>query len=424
MKTHVSTLLGTAVLAIASASVLCEPAAAFDIDAKKIDAAAQRLVDEHRTPGLAIGVMRDGKIVYAKGFGLANLETGTKVTPDSAFIIGSITKQFTATAIVLLSEQGKLKIDDPLSKFFPDFPRGNEVTIRHLLTHTSGIHPIMSGSQPPYPSPAQQVALRTTDDVIGFIQRMPDLYDFDPGTSNRYSNSGYWLLGAIIEKVSGMSLAEFFKRNLFEPAGMTATALDDATEVVPNRVSGYARGEGAGVFKNPSPEYMGAAGGAGGIRSTVGDMLRWQDAFISGRIISAAAVKMMTTPREGFGVVAGNENGHASLGGTGGTTAGFVANQKMYPDDRVAFIVLSNMAAGGGGSGPRTQGPPPDGEGANNQGQRRRRGPPPEGAAPGEQRQGPRRRQGGPQTPASEVIELLSEMVVGPREQRQPPPDA
>ena len=176
-------------------------AAGFQLDEAaraQIDALAQRAIDEHRTPGLAIGVMSEGKIIYAKGFGLANLETGTKVTPDSVFMIGSITKQFTAAGIMALADQGKLAIDDPISTYFPDFPRGKEVMIRQLLTHTSGIHTIMMG---PPPTPEEAVGLHTTADVIALIQGIGNLYDFEPGKSFGYSNSNFWLLGAIIEKV-------------------------------------------------------------------------------------------------------------------------------------------------------------------------------------------------------------------------------
>src|SRR5438874_1601192 len=138
MQTSTSTIIGKAVLPIALAGVVAGQAAAagFQLDEaarKKIDAEARRLIDEHHAPGLAIGVMNGGEILYAKAFGSANLETGTEVTPDTVFLIGSITKQFTAAAIVMLAEQGKLKIDDPISSYFPDFPRGGEVTIRQLL---------------------------------------------------------------------------------------------------------------------------------------------------------------------------------------------------------------------------------------------------------------------------------------------------
>lgn len=186
MKPTDSTLIRKTIWPILVAGVLTGQAAAasfqLDVEArKKIEAEAQRLIDEHHTPGIGVGIMSDGEIIYAKGFGMANLETGTKVTPDSVFVIGSNTKQFTAVAIVLLSEQAKLRLDDPLSKFFPDFPRG-EVTLRHLLTHSSGIHPVMIPGG--LPTPEQRVNLRTAADLVPIIQGQTNLYDFDPGTSS------------------------------------------------------------------------------------------------------------------------------------------------------------------------------------------------------------------------------------------------
>jgi len=288
MTTQAALLKGKAfrsivLLVLATILVGQEATAGIHLDTTalhRIDTEAQRLIDEHRAPGLAVGIMSEGRIIYAKGFGLANLETGTTVTPDTVFMIGSITKQFTAAAVILLAEQGKLKIDDPISLYFPGFPRGEEVTIRQLLTHTSGIqpNPIKSAAEPS--TPERAVGLRATADVVALLHSMPNLYDFEPGTSFRYSNSGYWLLGAIIEKVSGVPLGDFLKQNLFTRAGMTATALDDPTEVVPHRASGYNRSPGADLFINPRNTHL--RGGAGGIRSTIGDMLRWQDALFAG----------------------------------------------------------------------------------------------------------------------------------------------
>jgi CubicO group peptidase (beta-lactamase class C family) len=353
--------------------------------------------------------MSEGKIIYAKGFGLANLETGTKVTPDSVFMIGSITKQFTAAAIMVLAEQGKLTVDDPISRYFPDFPRGQEVTIRQLLTHTSGVRTIMMPGAPP--TPEQALKLRTTADVVALIRGLPDLYDFQPGTSFEYSNSNYWLLGAIVEKVSGVSLGDFLKRNIFDRAGMTATSMDERTEVVPNRVSGYGRAPGSSVFTNPRPALLNVSGGgAAGLHSTVGDLLRWQDALLAGRIVSPESVKAMTTPATlnngaplppdapacGFGFLLGEENGHAFITHGGGSTGGFNANMKAYPNDNVAFVVLTNISPAAGGPLPK-QGP-----------RLSKQGPPPF-------HQGKRRIQGADGA-AMELSRLLSEMIAGPRQ--------
>jgi D-alanyl-D-alanine carboxypeptidase len=349
MPPALSTLFSKALAPLFLAVVLAaQPAAArFQLDAagrEKIEAEAQRLIAEQHTPGVAVAIMSEGQIVYAKGFGFANLETGTPVSPDSVFVIGSNTKQFTAVAIMLLAEQGKLRLDDPLSKYFPDFPRGNEVTLRHLLTHTSGIHPVMVPGG--LPTPEQRVGLRTAADLVPIIQGQINLYDFEPGTSGKYSNSGYILLGVIIEKVSGLSLADFFKHHLFDRAGMTATALDDDSEVVPNRASGYQRAPGKNVYSKP-PLFSGVGTGGGGMRSTVGDMLRWQDALLSGRIISLESLMTMTNPgHEGgpFGVGISEIDGH-TVYRTGGGGPGFRSNAKMFPDERIGFVVMTNSGA-------------------------------------------------------------------------------
>lgn len=322
-------------------------AASFELDAamrRQIETEAQRLIDQQHTPGLAIGIISDGQVIYAQGFGWANLETGTKVTPDSVFAIGSNTKQFTATAIMLLVERGKLALSDRLSKFFPDFPRGGEVTLRHLLTHSSGIHPVMVPGG--LPTAEQRVNLRAAADLVPIIAGQVNLYDFEPGKGRRYSNSGYILLGVIIEKVSGLSLGEFFKWHLFEPAGMTATALDKKSEIVPNRASGYNRMPGETAFAHP-PLLSDIATGGGGIRSTLGDMLRWQHAFLTGRIVSLESVKAMTMgdgEHGPFGVIVGEQNGHAVLS-TGGGGPGFRSNVKIFPDARVGFVVMTNLGA-------------------------------------------------------------------------------
>ncbi len=410
MKTLLSTIGRLAFLPILLVEIIAVQAAAasFQLDAaaqKKIETEAQRLIDEQKTPGIAVGIMKDGQIIYAKGFGLANLETGTKVTPDSVFEIGSNTKQFTAASIVLLSEQGKLGLGDRLSKFFPDFPRGDEVTLRHLLTHSSGIHPVMIPGG--LPTPEQRINLRSAADLVPIIQGQPNLYDFDPGASRKYSNSGYILLGVIIENLSGLSLGDFFKHHLFDRAGMTASALDNATEVVPNRASGYNRKPGSDAFINP-PLLSDVGTGGGGIRSTIGDMLRWQDALLSGRIISLEGVMAMTAPGpEGgpFGLMVGEADGHAVFS-SGGGGPGFRSNLKIFPDDRIALVVMTNIGA------PQTRGRLEPGTDLSDEVQ-----PPRKKSGPGKQgpgKKGPgitRRPQGSPDA-ARELEAILTRLIV------------
>jgi D-alanyl-D-alanine carboxypeptidase len=410
MKTMISALTVRAILALMLAGMLAGRAAAagYELNAtarEKIEAEAQRLIHGQHTPGIAIGIMSKGQIIYAKGFGWANLETGTNVTPDSVFGIGSNTKQFTAVAIVLLSEQGKLGLDDPLSKFFPDFPRAREVTLRHLLTHSSGIHPVMVPGG--LPTPEQRVMLRSAADLVPIIQGQTKLYDFDPGTSRSYSNSGYILLGVIIEKVSGLSLGDFFKHHLFDRAGMTASALDRATEVVPNRASGYAREPGRNEFINP-PLLRDLGTGGGGIRSTVGDMLRWQDALLSGRIISLEGVMAMTTPAKGgpFGVMASEINGRTVFQ-TGGGGPGYRSNMKIFPNERVAFVVMTNIGASQNARLPEQV----EGSLGEKQPARKKQGPGKKG--PGKKDAGSVQTKQGPADAARQLDQLLTELIIG-----------
>jgi CubicO group peptidase (beta-lactamase class C family) len=196
------------------------------------------------------------------------------------------------------------------------------------------------------PTAEQRVNLRTAADLVPIIESQINLYDFDPGTSRSYSNSGYILLGVIIEKVSGLSLRDFFKHHLFDRAGMTATALDDDSEIVPNRASGYQRAPGKDGYRKP-PRVSDVPTGGGGMRSTVGDMLRWQDALLSGRIISLESVALMTNPgQEGgpYGFVVGDVRGHPAFQ-TGGGGPGFRSNTKVFPDDRIGFVVMTNSGA-------------------------------------------------------------------------------
>lgn len=346
MQTSTLKTIGTVFLLVALAGQAA--AASFQLDARartQIDAEAQRLIGEQITPGLAVSIMSRGKIIYAKGFGLANLETCTEVSPDAVFGIGSLTKQFTAAAIVMLMEQGKLTLEDRLSRFLPDFPRSDEVTIRHLLQHTSGIH------SPPH-TPVQDAALQTTADVVALIQNQNHPYDFAPGTESGYSNAGYILLAAIIEQLSNGLYGDFLQQNLLDRAETTATAFDSEREIVFNRASGYHREEDTNPLIHAASAPTIASVGAAGMRSTVIDLMRWQDALHGGRIVSAEGVQVMTTRGTldngdplpgGLGGVLGEDNGHAYFSADGGGP-GIQSSLKVYPEDDVAFAVLANFS--------------------------------------------------------------------------------
>jgi len=252
-----------------------------------LDALFSRVITNNG-PGAAVLMAQNGKVLFEKGYGLANVSSGTKITTKTKFRIGSITKQFTASAILKLQEQGKLNVEDKLSKFFPDFPRGDEVRLRHLLTHTSGI--------------------RSYTDMRGFIEKVTkpitpgklidsfkdEPYDFDPGKRWHYDNSGYLLLGVIVEKVSGESYEQFLRKNFFEPLGMRDTGVHRAGAALEHEALGY-QFEG-GKFSNALNWDMSWAGGAGALFSTVDDLYRWNEAIFGGRVLSEASLKAAWTP--------------------------------------------------------------------------------------------------------------------------------
>ena len=239
-------------------------------------------------PGLAVLVAQDGKILFERGYGLADIEHHVPVTPQSQFRIGSITKQFTAAAILKLQEQGKLSVQDKLSKYIPDFPRGGEVTLHHLLTHTSGIHSYTSKAGFMH----SVTNATTTEALIDSFKHDP--YDFDPGQKWAYDNSGFLLLGYIVEKVSGQPYSDFLRTTFFEPLGMTNTGVYRKGLHLPHEALGYQYTDGK--FSRAKDWDMSWAGGAGAIYSTVEDLYRWNEALFNGKVLTPASLKAAFTP--------------------------------------------------------------------------------------------------------------------------------
>lgn len=334
----------------------------------KIDAAAEQDVTSGRVAGAAVAVLRDGELVFAKGYGRANLELSAPVNAKTVFRIGSLTKQFTAAGVLLLAEQGKLKIDDKLSLYLPNFLRANEVTLRDLLDHTSGIHNFTESSVIDKISTSGA----TVGELVADIAGQTPLYDFKPGTGWWYSNSNYALLGAVIEKVSGKTWAAFMKAEIFDKLGMADTAADDARDVVPDRASGYSLIGGApGRFRNADFTDMSVPYAAGALRSTAEDMARWNAALFGGKLLKPESLKEMLAPgrlRDGaetqtavawpggkafpppagyvpgpyaFGLDHHSENGRRIIGHDG-SIAGFDAMMQTYVDEGLTIIVLTN----------------------------------------------------------------------------------
>ncbi len=203
--------------------------------AAAIDKAAAAAIASGESPGLEVAVIKNGKPVLVKGYGSANLEQHVPVSNTSVFRVGSVTKQFTAVALLLLAEEGKVSVQDKLSKYYPNFPRANDITLDEMLHHTSGIFNYTSAPN----FAVDGMIHRSTDEMVEFIGKLPKTQDFEPGTNWSYSNSAYFILGGVVEKAAGEPLATVFKTRLFAPLGMTHSALDDETEIVDGRARGY-----------------------------------------------------------------------------------------------------------------------------------------------------------------------------------------
>jgi CubicO group peptidase (beta-lactamase class C family) len=367
-------------LVIAAVAVMTTHAwaASFgEADKARVDAVAAAWVKAGKTPGLVVGIASDGKMLHAKGFGVADLEHNVPMAADSILRVGSITKQFTSAALMQLVEQGKLKLDDPVAKFYPDFPRGTDVTIRHLLTHTSGIFNYTAQEMPDAPKWRQTY---TADEMIKRIAANDPPYDFAPGTAWRYSNSGYFIAGAIVEKITGQRLREYLQESVIGKAGLSAdTALDDdEREVLARRAEGYDAVPGKpGSYIKGDFIAMSVPGGAGAMRSTVADLAAWHQALSTGKVVSAKSYAEMIAPgrlkdgrlaREaisrpasapprqprrdpapnyGLGLYTGVIAGHKVVSHTGGIQ-GFNASLATFPDDHLTVVVLTNTSDGAG----------------------------------------------------------------------------
>lgn len=307
--------------------------------ASQLDDYLTTLVEQDRFSG-SILVVREGKALISKGYGMANLELDVPNTPQTKFRLASVTKQFTAMAILQLQQQGKLNVQDPICKYIRNCPEAwQPITIHHLLTHTSGIHDY-------FDTPDVEDFEKKSVSPIQIIDRFRDLpLDFVPGESIYYSNSGYVLLGYIIEQVSGQPYASFLENNIFEPLQMADTGYDNNRMVIKNRASGYSSQYVNAEYIDVSVLYA-----AAGLYSTVEDLFRWDQALYTDTLISKPLRDEMFTPfasipgaelSYGYGWVIGKQFNHHGVAGWGGMEGVRTAIDR-YPDDQVTIIVLSN----------------------------------------------------------------------------------
>jgi len=261
---------------------------------RAIDQAMGASIESGWAAGGAVAVMRGGEVVFSRGYGMANLETGTPVSPDTVFRIGSLTKQFTAAAILLLCEDGLISLDDPVARHLPRFDQQDSTTIRQLLNHTAGLvdYPDRAGFRE-----REMWLPLTTGQLVDYVLSAAPLHEFEPGSRWSYSSSNYVVAGAVVEAVSGQPLGAFLEARIFGPLGMANTALDDPRAVVSGRATGYdrARVEEPG-FLNARAISMSAPFAAGAMRSTMPDLLRWSHALTHGRVLEPESYREMTTP--------------------------------------------------------------------------------------------------------------------------------
>ena len=284
----------------------------------------------------AVLVMKQNKVLLEKGYGPADREWNIMNTAETKFRIGSVTKQFTAACILQLIEQGKLSVDDKLSKFFPGFPKGDSVTIHMLLNHTSGIASYTDGKE--FMDVARLSLSR--DSMISFFKNKP--YNFSPGTKWAYNNSGYFLLGCIIEKVSGLTYADYLQKNIFDKLEMKNSGVDKLDSVLAFRARGYSRiGK-----KTVNADYISMEWpySAGVLYSTVSDLYKWDRALYGNKILSDASRKKMFTPGKsnyGYGVIIDSLEKHPRIWHNGGIP-GFSTNFTRFVNDDICTVVFSN----------------------------------------------------------------------------------
>jgi D-alanyl-D-alanine carboxypeptidase len=311
---------------------------------QQIDASLEREIAPDE-PGAAIAIVKDGAVVFRKGYGLANVEWGIAMPPDAVFPIASLTKQFTATAIMMLKEKGLVSLNAPMETYLPDFPtQGRLVTVRHLLNHTSGIQSYSSSSAFHRETARLNLPLSR---LMALIANRP--FDFEPGEKYLYNNSGYVLLGAIIERVSGHKYRDFLRREIFVPLGMMNTFYLFDEPIVPRRAAGYRRGPGGienATYISPTCHHA-----AGGLASTVDDLAVWDAAMRTHRLIGAKSFAEMLAPARlndgteypyGFGYGTADYRGHRVYHHTGGLS-GFATHMLHLRDARLTTIVLSNL---------------------------------------------------------------------------------
>lgn len=336
-------LLATAVSTFAQAVDTIDPALKA-----RVDAIAQGVLVERGVPSASVAVVQGGKLVYTHAYGLAHVAPDKAATPEMRYSIGSISKQFTAAAILMLQEQGKLKLDDPVGKYVPGLTHGDAVTIREILSHTPGYQDYWPEDylMTPMMKPA------TAQEIVDKWAKKP--LDFEPGTKWQYSNTNFVIAGLIVEKVSGEKLMDFLEQQIFHPLGMKSVWDSDETKLTQTDATPYIR-YALGPLRLAPKEGRGWMFAAGELAMTAHDLALWDESLMQRSLMKPESYKEMFTEVKlkdgqgthyGLGVEVQQRDGHLSIEHSGEVT-GFVSDNEVLVDDGVAVAVLTNHMAGG-----------------------------------------------------------------------------
>ncbi len=315
---------------------------------KKIEDIVGKTLESSGAPSASLAIVKDGRIVLAQAYGKAQVEPELAARPDMPYCIGSISKQFTAAAMLMLVEQGKLSLDDPVAKFLPDLTRAREVTIRELLSMTSGYQDFWPQD---YVMP-NMMKPTTAQQILDGWARIP--LDFEPGTKWQYSNTNYVIAGLIIEKVSGMRLLDFLQKRILAPLHMESAGSMHLAKDNPKNPIGYLK-YALGPARPAPKEGKGWMFAAGELAMTASDLARWDISMIEQKLLKPVSYREIETEvrlkngvgtRYGLGVSVAMQNNHRVVAHDG-EVSGFVADNAIYPDDRAAIVVLTNLDASG-----------------------------------------------------------------------------
>src|SRR5271168_1766121 len=340
-------LVKAGVVLFFAAAVVAVVSASPSDGAAKVDTYVRGEMQKQRIPGLALGVYRDGKIVKAEGYGVANLEWDVAVKADTIFQSGSVGKQFAATAVMMLVEEGKMGLDDPVRKYFPDAPdTWKDIKIRNLLSHTSGLSEYETGARTKPDGPFYLRLDMTEDELYKRIAAMP--MDFKTGEDWAYRNTNYVLLGILIHKVTGKFYGDYLQERIFKPLGMTSTRIISEADIIPHRAAGYELVKGQ--LKNQewvSPTFNSTADGT--LYFTVLDLEKWDAALYTEKLLKRSSLDQMWTVMKlnngvtnkanyGFAWSINETNGHKLIEHSG-AWQGFTTHIARYVDDKLTVVV-------------------------------------------------------------------------------------